>query len=84
MEHALSMLPAEDRCIPWFLPLVDPECRLCTPFEARNFSRAIENVGKHICNVRNKAARRKSLAIFWLLYYTADFRPTLNCESAVQ
>ena len=54
MEHALSLLPAEDRCIPWFLPLVDPECRLCTPFEARNFSRAVESVGKHICKVRTR------------------------------
>ena len=59
MEHALSMLPAEDRCTPWFLPLVDPECRLCTPFEARNFSRAIESVGKHICKVKREKFRLK-------------------------
>ena len=54
MKHALSLLSAEDRCIPWFLPLVDPECRVCTPFEARNFSRAIEDIGSHICNVRTE------------------------------
>ena len=53
MRHALSTLPAEERCVPWFLPLVDRDLRLCSPFEARDFSRAIEDVGKHICKARD-------------------------------
>ena len=54
MAQALSRLPAEDRCVPWFLPLVDPALRLCSPFEATNFSRAIEDVKADVCKVRKK------------------------------
>ena len=54
MAHALSRLPAEDRCVPWFLPLVDPALRLCSPFEATNFSRAIEDVKADACKVKKR------------------------------
>ena len=49
ISYVLSLLNTTDRCIPWYYPPVDPEVRMCSAFEARDFSLAIEKMPGGIC-----------------------------------
>ncbi len=49
MSNALANMSTADRCIPWYYPPVDPSARMCDPFEARDFGRQMERVGKEAC-----------------------------------
>ena len=42
MDHFLASLDEVDKCIPWYLPPVDPNARLCSPSEAWNFSKEMD------------------------------------------
>lgn len=41
----------EDKCIPWYFPPVDPDVRLCSPYEARDFKKEMESIAAHECKV---------------------------------
>ena len=41
----------QDKCIPWYLPPIDPNARLCSPFEARNFSSDMDKIQDDACQV---------------------------------
>lgn len=49
LSHALDKLNGTDRCIPWYYPPVDPEVRVCDPFEARDFNKEIERMRADKC-----------------------------------
>merc|ERR1719188_1845760 len=49
ISHALNMLNGTSRCIPWFYPPVDPEVRVCDPFEAKDFRMEIERMQDGKC-----------------------------------
>ena len=51
MNKVLSEISKEERCIPWYYPLVDPALRLCSPFEARDFSVLLDNISHDDCKV---------------------------------
>ena len=51
MKKVLSNREEKDKCIPWFFPLVDPDVRLCSPFEARSFKKDIDSVAADDCRV---------------------------------
>ena len=40
------------RCMPWYLPPVESDIRLCSPFEARDFSNEMDMVDEDKCSVR--------------------------------
>ena len=46
------MMKGEDRCEPWYYPPVDPKVRLCSPFEAVAFKKAIDAMPSDVCRVR--------------------------------
>ena len=45
------MMTEEEKCIPWYLPPVDPDVRPCSPYEARRFKKNMEAVGDKDCEV---------------------------------
>ena len=51
IEETLSNLGPNDQCMPWYLPPVDANIRLCSPFEARNFTNEIDKLSNEICKV---------------------------------
>ena len=51
INHALSMMGDSDKCMPWWLPPLDKDVRLCSPYEARIFSRDINNMAQDLCQV---------------------------------
>ena len=51
MKKVLSIKSDEDKCIPWFFPPVDPDVRLCSPYEARDFKKEMESIAAHECKV---------------------------------
>ena len=52
LECSISyVLNTTERCIPWYYPPVDPEVRMCSAFEARDFNKAIEKMPGGICEV---------------------------------
>ena len=51
INHALKMLGDADRCMPWWLPPLDQDMRLCSPYEARNFSTKIHIMAQDVCKV---------------------------------
>ena len=52
IKHVLSLFSDSDKCIPWYFPPVDPDVRLCSPYESRNFSREMEKMAHDVCKVR--------------------------------
>ena len=51
MNKVLTEKSTEDKCIPWYYPLVDPALRLCSPFEARDFGHDLEKISHDECKV---------------------------------
>ena len=51
MRKVLLDRMEEDRCIPWYFPPVDPDVRLCSPYEARDFKKEMESIAAHECKV---------------------------------
>ena len=45
------MLGDADKCMPWWLPPVEQDIRLCSPYEARNFSGKIHTMAQDVCKV---------------------------------
>merc|ERR1712079_306011 len=35
LEHALANMTVDNKCIPWYYPQLDPDTRMCSPFEAK-------------------------------------------------
>ena len=52
IKAALSEMNETDRCLPWYYPQVDPEARLCSPFEARMLREKIDTMSNIACQVR--------------------------------
>ena len=63
-----------DRCIPWYYPPVDPEVRVCDPFEARDFNKEIERMRADKCQVITRSGKQTVLE---LLKYRAG-RPIIR------
>ena len=42
----------DDKCIPWYYPQLDPDMRMCSPFEAREFKSRIDVMTLDSCHVR--------------------------------
>ena len=51
INHALGMMGDSEKCMPWWLPPVDQEIRLCSPYEAKNFSTKIHIMAQDVCKV---------------------------------
>ena len=51
INHALGMMGDSEKCMPWWLPPVDHEIRLCSPYEAKNFSTKIHIMAQDVCKV---------------------------------
>ena len=49
MRRALADMGEGEKCTPWYLPRVDPDARLCSPFEARKFNHAIDTMAADVC-----------------------------------
>ena len=49
MKQALLDMGEDEKCAPWYLPPVDPDARLCSPFEAIKFNRAIDTMAANVC-----------------------------------
>ena len=45
------MRKQEDKCLPWYYPQVDPEARLCSPFEAIKLQKMIDTISNKKCRV---------------------------------
>ena len=41
----------EEKCIPWFLPPVDPDARPCSPYETKRFKKEMESPDAKDCEV---------------------------------
>ena len=41
----------DDKCLPWYYPQVDPEARLCSPFESRALRETINTMSNKMCQV---------------------------------
>ena len=65
ISYALGKLNATDRCIPWYLPPVDPQVRVCDPFEARDFNKEIEFMSADVCKVVRKGVVQRLIAKFY-------------------
>ena len=48
---ALASMKEAEKCIPWYLPPMDPDMRLCSPFEARLFRKEIDSTAEKDCMV---------------------------------
>ena len=62
IREALSEMKEEDKCLPWYYPQVDPDARICSPFEARELRTMIDTVSNKKCKVRNHHLCCKFLA----------------------
>ena len=51
MEQALSNMTDGNKCIPWYFPQLDPDMRMCSPFEARDFKNKIDVMTTNLCQV---------------------------------
>ena len=51
IQEALSVMDDKDKCLPWYYPQVDPDARLCTPFEARKLRMMIDTMSNKKCEV---------------------------------
>ena len=49
MRQALMDMGEDEKCTPWYLPPVDPDARLCSPFEAIKFNHAIDTMAANVC-----------------------------------
>ena len=52
MKKTIDNMTEVDRCMPWYLPPVDGDVRLCSPFEARIFKKKMELIGERECKVK--------------------------------
>ena len=51
IQIALLPMKLEDRCLPWYYHQVDPEARLCSPFEAQAMKENIDSISSGKCQV---------------------------------
>ena len=51
MEKANDRLNEGLKCIPWYYPPVDPDLRLCSPYEAKDFTNKLEKISHDECKV---------------------------------
>ena len=51
IRKALDRMRDGEKCIPWFLPPVDPDARLCSPYETRRFKKEMESPDSKNCEV---------------------------------
>ena len=61
IEHTLSNMGPTEQCEPWYLPPVDANIRLCSPFEARNFTDEIDKLSNEICKVCSQISSKEQL-----------------------
>ena len=47
------MMEEKEKCIPWYLPPVDPEARPCSPYEATRFTKYMESQNDKDCEVKS-------------------------------
>ena len=53
IDHTLTQMSDAEKCLPWYLPPISTDTRLCSPFEARNFTDMIDKLSNNICEVSN-------------------------------
>ena len=51
MEKVVNQLNESGKCLPWYYPPIDLDLRLCTPFEAKDFSTKLEKISHAKCKV---------------------------------
>ena len=51
MSNAMSNMSNNEKCTPWYLPPLDSNFTLCSPFDAKNFSNAMEKMSNDLCKV---------------------------------
>ena len=51
VRRALAVMGEAEKCIPWYLPPVEPDMRPCTPFEARIFKKEMDSTNEKDCMV---------------------------------
>ena len=66
-----------NKCIPWYYPPVTSDIRICSPFEAIEFKKAIELISVNKCRVRQKSFTLCKV----MICYEWHFQHCLpNCE----
>ena len=53
LEKALANMTDDNKCIPWYFPRLDPDIRMCSPFEGKEFKNNIDVMATTLCQVRN-------------------------------
>ena len=51
MEKVVAQLNESEKCLPWYYPPIDLDLRLCSPFEAKDFSTKLEKISHAKCKV---------------------------------
>lgn len=51
IQFGLSKQSNGEKCIPWYYPAVDPDARMCDPYETRDFNGEIEKMPSNECKV---------------------------------
>ena len=54
----------KDKCLPWYYPQVDPDARLCSPFEASVLRTIIDTMSNNKCKVCKYQLCFQILSIF--------------------
>ena len=51
INHTLTRMNENEKCLPWFTPPISAEFRICSPFEATNFTDIFDKLSNEICKV---------------------------------
>ena len=82
IKRVLSNMTNGTECTPWYYPPVNPDTRMCSPFEAQDFTKSMELISLNECRVLIKLLK----LFFGTLHFTFPallaqlWRNQLLCE----
>ena len=47
----MANMTVDNKCIPWYYPQLDPDTRMCSPFEAKEFNKKVDIASTNLCKV---------------------------------
>ena len=65
IDHTLTKMSDIEKCIPWYFPPISSDIRLCSPFEARNFTDEIDKLSNEICMVNSNTLFSELIRLFY-------------------
>ena len=75
IKRVLSNMTNVTKCTPWYYPPVNPDTRMCSPFEAQDFTKSMKLISLNECRVLIKLLKLFSVC------YISNFQHCLpNCE----